>query len=124
MNLLAKFEQKQVEKLSAGKTFPKFKSGDTVRVFAKIIEGTTERVQMFEGLVLKFKKRSIGSGFTVKKISNGEGVERTFMLHSPRVEKIEVVKRGKVRRARLYYMRSLTGKAARIKEIVDYKSKK
>ncbi|MCT6892729.1 MAG: 50S ribosomal protein L19 [Lactobacillaceae bacterium] len=96
---------------------PKFKAGDTIRVHAKIVEGKRERIQIFEGVVIKRKGgNSISATYTVRKISSGIGVERTFPLHSPRVAKIEVVKIGKVRRAKLYYFRKLRGKAARIKE--------
>jgi large subunit ribosomal protein L19 len=94
---------------------PEFKVGDTLRVHVKIIEGQRERIQVFEGYVLKRQHGGINETFTVRKLSNGIGVEKTFPLHSPRIEKIEVVKRGKVRRAKLNYMRQRTGKAARIK---------
>jgi len=96
---------------------PEFGSGDTVRVHAKVIEGNKERIQVFEGVVIARKHGGISETFTVRKISHGVGVERTFMLHSPRVDKIEVVRRGKVRRAKLYYLREKIGKAARIKEL-------
>ncbi|MBE3595493.1 MAG: 50S ribosomal protein L19 [Hydrogenibacillus sp.] len=95
---------------------PDFRAGDTVRVHAKVVEGGRERVQVFEGVVIKRQHGGISETFTVRKISYGVGVERTFPLHSPRIEKIEVVKYGKVRRAKLYYLRNLRGKAARIKE--------
>lgn len=95
---------------------PEFNSGDTVKVSVKIIEGNRERVQLFEGVVIKRQGGKIAETFTVRKISNGIGVERTFPLHSPKIEKIEVVKRGKVRRNKLFYLRNLSGKAARIKE--------
>ena len=94
---------------------PDFKVGDTLRVHLKIIEGQRERIQVFEGYVLKRQHGGVNETFTVRKLSNGIGVEKTFPLHSPRIEKIEVVKRGKVRRAKLNYMRQRTGKAARIK---------
>jgi large subunit ribosomal protein L19 len=94
---------------------PEFKVGDTLRVHVKIIEGQRERIQVFEGYVLKRQHGGINETFTVRKLSNGIGVEKTFPLHSPRIEKIEVVKKGKVRRAKLNYMRERTGKAARIK---------
>lgn len=116
MNLLQKFEQKTIDKSLAAKSVPLFDAGDTVRVGVKIVEGSNERTQAFEGVVIRRRSRGVGSSFTVRKISNGEGVERTFLLHSPRVEYIEVVKRGVVRRAKLYYMRNLQGKAARIEE--------
>lgn len=96
---------------------PTFKSGDTVKVHVKIIEGSRERIQVFEGVVIKRQHGGIQETFSVRKISNNVGVERIFPLHSPKIEKIEVLRRGKVRRARLYYLRALRGKAARIKEI-------
>ncbi len=95
---------------------PEFRPGDTVRVHAKVVEGTRERIQIFEGVVIKRQGGGINESFTVRKISSGVGVERTFPIHSPRVAKIEVARRGKVRRAKLYYLRSRSGKAARIKE--------
>lgn len=95
---------------------PDFRAGDTVKVFVKIIEGDTHRIQVFEGLVIKRQGGGIGETFTVRKVSNGVGVERTFPLHSPNVDHIEVLRRGKVRRARLHYIRNLSAKAARIKE--------
>ena len=95
---------------------PDFRAGDTVRVYARIVEGTRERVQLFEGVVIKRHGFAISETYTVRKISNGVGVERTFPLHSPRVDKIEVVRHGRVRRAKLYYLRALHGKAARIQE--------
>ena len=94
---------------------PEFKVGDTLRVHVKIIEGQRERIQVFEGYVLKRQHGGVNETFTVRKLSNGIGVEKTFPLHSPRIEKIEVVKRGRVRRAKLNYMRQRTGKAARIR---------
>ena len=96
---------------------PAFRPGDTVRVHAKVVEGNRERIQIFEGVVIARKGAGIAENYTVRKISNGVGVERIFPLHTPRVEKIEVVRYGKVRRAKLYYLRALQGKAARIKEI-------
>ena len=96
---------------------PAFRPGDTVRVHAKVVEGTRERIQIFEGVVIARKGAGISENYTVRKISNGVGVERTFPIHTPRVDKIEVVRYGKVRRAKLYYLRALQGKAARIKEI-------
>jgi large subunit ribosomal protein L19 len=95
---------------------PSFRPGDTLRVYVKVVEGSRERIQLFEGVVIKRRGGGISETFTVRKISYGVGVERTFPLHSPRIEKIEVVRRGKVRRAKLYYLRNLRGKAARIKE--------
>ena len=99
------------------KDVPAFRPGDTVRVHVKIVEGTRERIQVFEGLVIKRQGGGISETFTVRKVSYGVGVERTFPVHSPKLAKIQVVRRGKVRRAKLYYLRERTGKAARIKEI-------
>ncbi len=96
---------------------PEFRAGDTVRLHVRIVEGTRERIQLYEGVVIKRRGGGISETFTVRKISNGVGVERTFPVHTPKIEKIDVVRRGKVRRAKLYYLRSLRGKAARIKEI-------
>lgn len=96
---------------------PDFKAGDTVRVHVRIIEGTRERIQVFEGVVIKRRGGGISETFTVRKISYGVGVERTFPVHSPKIEKIDVTRRGRVRRAKLYYLRNLRGKAARIREI-------
>lgn len=96
---------------------PAFRPGDTLRVHVKVREGSRERIQVFEGVVIKRKGTAISATFTARKISYGVGVERTFPIHSPKLEKIEVMKRGKVRRAKLYYLRNLRGKAARIKEI-------
>ncbi|BAM47652.1 MAG: 50S ribosomal protein L19 [Amphibacillus sp.] len=96
---------------------PDFRPGDTVKVHVKVVEGTRERIQIFEGVVIKRQNGGISETFTVRKISYGVGVERTFPVHSPRIEKVEVTRRGKVRRAKLYYLRNRRGKAARIKEI-------
>ena len=96
---------------------PEFRAGDTVRLHVKIVEGTRERIQLFEGVVIKRRGGGISETFTVRKISNGVGVERTFPVHTPKIAKLEVIRRGKVRRAKLYYLRSLRGKAARIKEL-------
>ena len=96
---------------------PAFRPGDTVRVHAKVVEGTRERIQIFEGVVISRKGQGISEMYTVRKISSGIGVERTFPIHTPRVDKIEVIRYGKVHRAKLYYLRALQGKAARIKEI-------
>jgi len=120
MNILEKFNQHQVEKFSKEKNIPDFAAGDTVRVNVKIIEGNKERIQAFEGICIARKNRGVNSAFTVRKISNGEGVERVFPLYSPRIESIKLVRRGDVRRAKLYYMRELSGKAARIKEKRDF----
>lgn len=96
---------------------PSFRPGDTLRVHVKVVEGTRERIQIFEGVVIKRRGGGISETFTVRKISYGVGVERTFPVHTPRIAKIEVLRRGKVRRAKLYYLRNLRGKKARIKEI-------
>jgi large subunit ribosomal protein L19 len=112
MNLLQTIAQENLRQ-----DIPTFKAGDTLKVYVKVIEGTRERVQLFEGVVIKRRGGGISETFTVRKISYGVGVERTFPLHSPKLEKIEVARRGKVRRAKLYYLRELRGKAARIKEI-------
>ncbi|MGX0307370.1 large subunit ribosomal protein L19 [Staphylococcus warneri] len=96
---------------------PSFRPGDTLRVHVRIIEGSRERIQVFQGVVIKRRGGGISETFTVRKISSGVGVERTFPLHTPKIEKIEVKRRGKVRRAKLYYLRNLRGKAARIQEI-------
>src|SRR5438105_3517425 len=98
------------------KDLPDFGPGDTVRVSLRVVEGTRERVQLFEGVVLRKRGGSASATFTVRRISHNVGVERTFLLNSPRIEKLDVTRRGKVRRARLYYLRELTGKSARIKE--------
>ncbi|WP_026689922.1 50S ribosomal protein L19 [Alteribacter aurantiacus] len=95
---------------------PEFRAGDTLRVHVKVVEGTRERIQLFQGVVIKRRGSGISETFTVRKVSNGVGVERTFPVHSPRLDKIEVTRKGKVRRAKLYYLRALRGKAARIKE--------
>ncbi|GAB3069905.1 50S ribosomal protein L19 [Salinicoccus sesuvii] len=96
---------------------PEFKPGDTVRVHVRIVEGSRERVQVFEGVVIKRRGGGISETFTVRKVSYGVGVERTFPVHTPKIERIEVTRRGRVRRAKLYYLRNLRGKAARIREI-------
>ena len=117
MNLIQQLEAEAVENL--GKDIPAFRAGDTVRVGVKVIEGTRERVQMFEGVVIARSNRSINSNFTVRKMSFGEGVERVFPLYSPILDSITVVRRGVVRRAKLYYLRGRTGKRARIAERRD-----
>ena len=106
----------QIENENMRHDMPEFRSGDTVKVHIRVIEGTKERVQIFQGVCIRRKKGAMSANFTVRKMSHGVGVEKTFPLHSPRVEKVEVVTRGKVRRSRLYYLRDLRGKAARIKE--------
>ena len=116
MNLLEQLEAEQVEKLSAARPVPKFEPGDTVRVSLRVVEGERERIQAFEGVCIGRKNAAVNSSFTLRKISYGEGVERIFPLYSPRITAIEVVRRGVVRRAKLYYLRGRTGKRARILE--------
>jgi large subunit ribosomal protein L19 len=116
MNLLQRLEKEQVEKLTEGRSVPEFAPGDTLRVSVKVVEGERERLQAFEGVCIARKNAGINSNFTLRKISYGEGVERVFPLYSPRIAGIEVVRRGRVRRAKLYYLRGRTGKAARIAE--------
>src|SRR3546814_658219 len=106
MNVIEQIEKDQIDKLTAGRPVPRFKPGDTLRVKVKVVEGTRERVQAFEGVCIARKNAGLNSNFTVRKISYGEGVERVFPLYSPRIEEIEVVRRGAVRRAKLYYLRS------------------
>lgn len=115
MNLLQQIEQEQVKKLSQGKEVPDFRAGDTVRVHVKVIEGDRQRIQPYEGIVIGRKLRGLNSSLRVRKISNGEGVERVFPLYSPNI-RIEVIRHGDVRRAKLYYLRERTGKRARIAE--------
>ena len=116
MNLLQQIEQEQVAKLAANRAVPKFEPGDTVRVGVRVVEGERERIQVFEGVCIGRKNAGVNSNFTLRKISYGEGVERVFPLYSPRITSIQVVRRGVVRRAKLYYLRGRTGKAARITE--------
>ena len=113
-NAIEMFEKKQIEKLTAKKRVPAFRPGDTLKVTVKIIEGEKSRSQAFEGMCIARKNNSINSNFTIRKISHGEGVEKVFPLFSPIIEKIEVVRKGDVRRAKLYYLRDRTGKRARI----------
>ncbi|QMT34043.1 50S ribosomal protein L19 [Conchiformibius steedae DSM 2580] len=121
MNLIQQLEQEEIARLN--KEIPAFAPGDTVVVWARVVEGNRTRLQAYEGVVIAKRNRGLNSSFIVRKISNGEGVERTFPLYSPRVEKIEVKRRGDVRRAKLYYLRGLTGKAARIKEKLPARKK-
>jgi len=116
MNTIQKLEQEQIEKLTAERPVPDFRAGDTLRVFVKVVEGTRERVQMFEGVCIARNSGGMNANFTVRKISYGEGVERIFPLYSPRIDNIEVVRQGVVRRSKLYYLRELRGKKARITE--------
>jgi large subunit ribosomal protein L19 len=121
MNLLQTFEQEQITKLAENKTIPDFQAGDTVKIMVKVVEGTRERVQAFEGVCIARKNAGINSSFTVRKISYGEGVERVFPLYSPNIE-IILLRKGIVRRAKLYYLRGLTGKKARIAEKIVRKT--
>ena len=116
MNLIKQYEAEQTAKLTDGKAIPDFAPGDSLRVNVKVIEGSKERVQAFEGVCIGRKNAGLNSSFTVRKISYGEGVERVFPLYSPRIASIELVRRGDVRRAKLYYLRGRRGKAARIAE--------
>ena len=116
MNIIDKIEKQQIEKVLAERSIPDFSAGDTLIVKVKVIEGTRERIQAFEGVCIARKNAGVRSAFTVRKISYGEGVERVFPLYSPRISEIEVVRRGKVRRAKLYYLRERQGKSARIAE--------
>ncbi len=124
MDIITKLEQEQIAKAVDGKELPVFAAGDTLRVDVKVREGTRERVQAFEGVCIARANKGISSNFTVRKLSYGEGVERVFPLYGPAVDKITVIRRGKVRRAKLYYLRGLTGKAARIAEKQDWHKKK
>ncbi len=119
MNIIEQLNREAVQKLTAEREVPKFSPGDSVRVHVKVVEGTRERIQVFEGVCIARKNRGLNSSFTVRKISHGEGVERIFPLHSPRIAEIEVIKRGLVRRAKLYYLRGRRGKSARIRERRD-----
>ena len=123
MNLIDKIEKKQIDAIIAQRAIPDFGPGDTLRIDVKVVEGTRERVQAFEGVCIGRKNDGIGSSFTVRKMSYGEGVERIFPLYSPKIQKIHVIRRGRVRRAKLYYLRGRTGKAARIAEKVTNRTK-
>ncbi|HXE27753.1 MAG TPA: 50S ribosomal protein L19 [Stellaceae bacterium] len=116
MNLLQSLEQEEIKKLAALRPTPEFRPGDTLRVSVKVVEGERERIQAFEGVCIARKNAGVNSNFTLRKISYGEGVERIFPLYSPRITEINVVRRGAVRRAKLYYLRALRGKSARIAE--------
>jgi large subunit ribosomal protein L19 len=116
MNLIEKIEQEEIARLSVNKVLPAFSPGDTVVVGVNVVEGTRKRTQAFEGVVIAKRNRGLNSSFIVRKISSGEGVERTFQTYSPLIASIEVKRRGDVRRAKLYYLRDRSGKSARIKE--------
>jgi len=116
MNLIEQIEKEEIARLTANKTIPAFAPGDTVVVSVNVVEGNRKRVQAYEGVVIAKRNRGLNSSFIVRKISSGEGVERTFQLYSPLIAGIEVKRRGDVRRAKLYYLRQRSGKSARIKE--------
>ena len=120
MDILQTVEAGEIARLTEGRIIPAFSAGDTVRVNVKVVEGTRERIQAYEGICIAKKNAGLNSAFTVRKISYGEGVERVFPLYSPRLESVERVRRGDIRRSKLYYLRNLRGKAARITERSDY----
>ncbi|MDN5843606.1 MAG: 50S ribosomal protein L19 [Alcaligenaceae bacterium] len=124
MNLIETLENEEIARLSEGRSLPDFGPGDTIVVSVNVVEGTRKRVQAYEGVVIARRNRGLNSAFIVRKISSGEAVERTFQLYSPQIAGIEVKRRGDVRRAKLYYLRSRTGKAARIKEKLVRKAAK
>jgi large subunit ribosomal protein L19 len=117
MNIIQKLEEEEIKRM--GRKFPEFSPGDTVIVNVGVVEGERKRVQAYEGVVIAKKNRGINSSFTVRKVSSGEGVERTFQTYSPLIDSIEVKRKGAVRRAKLYYMRKLSGKGARIREKIE-----
>lgn len=117
MNLLQKYNEACLAEAKGARPHPQFRAGDTLRVHVEIVDGVNKRIQVFEGLCIALRNRGMGSSFTVRKISFGCGVERIFPLHSPIVTKVEITKRGRVRRAKLYYMRKLSGKKARLKSL-------
>ena len=123
MNIIEKIEKEQLEKLNSGKQIPDFNPGDTIKVDVKVVEGTRERIQAFEGVCIARGGKGINESFTVRKISYGEGVERVFPLFSPKISSITLVRKGKVRRAKLYYLRDRRGKSARIVEKIEVKKK-
>jgi len=123
MNIIEKIEQDQLAKLTEGKDLPDFRPGDTLRVDVRVVEGERERIQAFEGVCIALSGHGVNASFTVRKLSYGEGVERVFPLYSPNVDNIHVVRRGRVRRAKLYYLRGRTGKSARIAERQDWQRK-
>ena len=124
MNVIDKIEKDQMDKISSERSIPEFGAGDTIKVDVKIVEGDKERIQAFEGVCIARSNRGFNSTFTIRKISHGEGVERVFPLYSPMLESINLVRRGKVRRSKLYYLRERSGKSARIAEKKDFIKKK
>ena len=121
MDIIKTLEQEEIARLSKGKAFPEFRAGDTVSVVVNVIEGTHKRTQAYERIVISKRNRGLNTSFVVRKISNGEGVERTFQLYSPTIASIEVKRRGDVRRSKIYYLRARSGKAARIRELLTKK---
>lgn len=121
MNIIQELEQIEIARIAAIRTLPAFRVGDTIVVKVHVVEGTKKREQAYEGVVIAIRNRSLNSAFTVRKMSNGEGIERTFQTHSTAIASVEVKRKGAVRRAKLYYLRELTGKSARIKERIDFK---
>lgn len=122
MDIIKTLEQEEIARLSEGKTYPEFRAGDTVSVVVNVIEGTHKRTQAYEGIVISKRNRGLNTSFVVRKISNGEGVERTFQMYSPMIASIEVKRRGDVRRSKIYYLRTRSGKAARIRELLAKKT--
>ncbi len=122
MDIIKTLEQEEIARLSKGKTFPEFRAGDTVSVVVNVIEGTHKRTQAYEGIVISKRNWGLNTSFVVRKISNGEGVERTFQMYSPMIASIEVKRRGDVRRSKIYYLRTRSGKAARIRELLAKKT--
>jgi large subunit ribosomal protein L19 len=122
VNVIEQLEKEEVERLSAKRAIPLFAPGDTVVVSVNVVEGTRKRVQAYEGVVIGRRNRGLNSSFVVRKISSGEGVERTFQTYSPQIASIEVKRRGDVRRAKLYYLRQRSGKSARIREKLEFKN--
>ena len=122
MDIIKTLEQEEIARLSEGKTYPEFRAGDTVSVVVNVIEGTHKRTQAYEGIAICKRNRGLNTSFVVRKISNGEGVERTFQMYSPMIASIEVKRRGDVRRSKIYYLRSRSGKAARIRELLAKKT--
>lgn len=122
MDIIKTLEQEEIARLSEGKTYPEFRAGDTVSVVVNVIEGTHKRTQAYEPIVICKRNRGLNTSFVVRKISNGEGVERTFQMYSPMIASIEVKRRGDVRRSKIYYLRSRSGKAARIRELLAKKT--
>ncbi|MGI9483854.1 MAG: 50S ribosomal protein L19 [Hyphomicrobiales bacterium] len=124
MNVIEKLEAEQAEKIAAKRAVPEFSAGDTLRVQVRVVEGSRERIQAYEGVCIARSGGGLNENFTVRKISYGEGVERVFPIYSPLIDSIEVVRRGKVRRAKLYYLRGRRGKSARISEATDVRTRR